>query len=63
LILSVTDDGLGLRSVPVASHRGSRTALANIRERLAEVWGGAAHLAVEAHRPHGVCATLVLPAA
>jgi two-component sensor histidine kinase len=63
LMLSVTDDGLGLATAP--DHRrqgGSGTALANIRERLAEAHGSAAALTVTNAPTGGVRAMLTLPA-
>jgi two-component sensor histidine kinase len=60
LVLSVTDDGLGLftqRTQP----RGSGTALANIRERLSEMHGSAATLSVAGGTGGGVCSMLSLP--
>jgi two-component sensor histidine kinase len=62
LVLSVTDDGLGLAAAPARLHRGgSGTALANIRERLAETHGSAAALTVTNAPAGGVRAMLVLP--
>jgi hypothetical protein len=64
LVLTVDDDGLGL--APQRPHhkgnKGSGTALANIRERLAQGHGDAAGLRIEAVAPNGVRATLTLPA-
>jgi hypothetical protein len=62
LVVRVTDDGLGLRAVSAASHRGTGTAVANIRERLLQGFGDRASLSIESVAPHGVCATLRLPA-
>jgi hypothetical protein len=62
LVLTVDDDGLGLASDRPAHHNGSGTALANIRERLAQGYGEAAGLRVEPVAPNGVRATLTLPA-
>ncbi len=64
LVLTVADDGLGLPapgSVPRIDPIGSRTALANIRERLATACGSAASLVILDRQPHGVQATLTLP--
>jgi hypothetical protein len=60
LVLSVEDDGLGLTA---PSQAGSRTALANIRERLREVYGSAASLTIADTAPQGVRATLLMPLA
>ncbi len=64
LVLTVDDDGLGLTSPRPARRNGSGTALANIRERLAQRYGDgdAAGLRVEPVAPNGVRATLSLPA-
>ena len=63
LVLSVTDDGLGLGTTPAHQRRGgSGTALANIRERLSEAHGSAAALTVTAGTSGGVRAMLTLPA-
>jgi two-component sensor histidine kinase len=61
LVLTVTDDGLGLAASPALRRAGSGTALANIRERLAEAHGSAADLALTPGTRGGVCATLSLP--
>jgi signal transduction histidine kinase len=65
LVLSVEDDGLGLAGASSArpSARGSGSALANIRERLTEVYGGTASLQLDGAAPHGVRARLTLPLA
>ena len=66
LLLSVVDDGLGLPAADAAARRptvnGTGTALANIRERLMQSHGADAELRVEPAAPHGVRATLTLPA-
>jgi len=66
LVLTVEDDGAGL--VPAAAPAaiksgGSGTALANIRERLRQAYGGGAALRLDPVEPHGVRASLVLPVA
>ncbi len=61
LVLRVTDDGLGLGTSRV-HHRGSGTALANIRERLSETHGSAAALTVAPGTGGGVLAMLSVPA-
>ena len=64
LVLSVEDDGLGLRATRTTPRpAGSGTAIANIRERLAQLHGDAASLQVAAAGTHGVRATLTLPQA
>ncbi|MEO8060801.1 MAG: histidine kinase [Burkholderiales bacterium] len=62
LVLTVSDDGLGLSAARSATRRGSGTALANIRARLQQRFGDRARLTIEAQTPHGVRATLRLPA-
>ncbi|MBS0446002.1 MAG: histidine kinase [Proteobacteria bacterium] len=61
LVLQVEDDGLGLEPAQAAASRGTGTALANIRERLAELYGSAAALTIEGIAPHGVRARLAMP--
>ncbi|MEO8807805.1 MAG: histidine kinase [Burkholderiaceae bacterium] len=63
LVLTVTDDGLGLATTPAQQRRsGSGTALANIRERLSEAHGSAAALSITSGTNGGVRAMLTLPA-
>jgi signal transduction histidine kinase len=61
LVIRVRDDGLGLDAPRAAGHRGSGTALNNIRERLRQTHAELAGLRIDAVLPHGVCATLTLP--
>ena len=61
LVVSVTDDGLGLPTTPRRPAAGHGTALDNIRERLRQSVGEAGRLQIEAATPHGVRATLTLP--
>jgi hypothetical protein len=58
LRLVVTDTGRGFADAP-----GAGVGLANIRERLAALYGDAARLTMEANEPHGVVATIEVPAA
>lgn len=58
LRLRVSDTGVGLD--PAAS---GGVGLANVRGRLASLYGGAARLALRDNPPHGVVAELLLPAA
>jgi signal transduction histidine kinase len=58
LVVSVADTGVGLADAP-----GQGIGLANIRERLALLYTGRAHLALEANDPHGFIARIILPAA
>ncbi len=57
IVLSVTDTGAGLAGAPGVSGIG----LANIRERLALLFGDRAALETEANEPRGFIARLVLP--
>ncbi|MEQ1518397.1 MAG: histidine kinase [Usitatibacteraceae bacterium] len=57
LRLEVTDTGGGFSSAA----SGTGIGLANIRERLQTLYGSRAHLALEANRPSGVKAILILP--
>jgi len=61
LDLVVTDDGRGLDAGGTPPARGHGTALANIRERLAQRFGGRGRLTLEPNPPHGVRAALHLP--
>ncbi|HEV8095120.1 MAG TPA: histidine kinase [Burkholderiales bacterium] len=56
LLLGVADTGRGFDATS-----GSGVGLANIRGRLAALYGGAATLRLEANEPRGVVATVVLP--
>ena len=57
LRLTVTDTGRGF-----AETIGAGVGLANIRERLAALYGERAHLDLVANEPHGVVATIQVPA-
>ena len=65
LVITVDDDGAGLAATTTAPAarpgRGAGTALANIRQRLAQTYGSGASLELEAARPRGVRASLSLP--
>ena len=56
LRVTVADTGRGLSEAP-----GQGVGLANIRERLAALYGDAARLVIEANEPQGVRATLEVP--
>jgi hypothetical protein len=56
LRLIVADTGRGFSETP-----GAGVGLANIRERLAAMYGERAKLTMEANSPHGVIATLEVP--
>jgi signal transduction histidine kinase len=63
LVITVADDGAGLGAAPARRTRGSGTALANIRSRLAQTYGPEASLDLGAGEPRGVRARLSLPLA
>ncbi|MEK8050230.1 histidine kinase [Ideonella sp. DXS22W] len=58
LLLRVTDTGVGM-----AATAAPGTGLANLRERLASVYGPAARLELAEVAPHGVCAEIRVPQA
>jgi LytS/YehU family sensor histidine kinase len=58
LTVEVSDTGVGL-GVPVTGSSGS-VGLANIRERLAAIYGEDATLSVRENMPHGVIASLII---
>lgn len=57
LRVELTDTGVGLRQ-----SGGAGTGLANLRARLAALYGGGASLAIEANAPRGIRATIAVPA-
>ncbi|MFK2918582.1 histidine kinase [Dyella koreensis] len=57
--MTVADDGCGFSD----AGGGTGIGLKNVRERLRLVYGAAASLAIVANFPHGVAATLTVPAA
>ncbi len=67
LVITVDDDGAGFSgsttTTAASPGRGAGTALANIRQRLAQTYGSGASLELEAAMPHGVRACLSLPIA
>jgi signal transduction histidine kinase len=58
LRVTVADTGLGFA---VAGQPGTGVGLANVRERLAALYGGAARLAIEANSPTGTIVTIEVP--
>lgn len=58
LRVTVADTGLGLGAGGTA---GTGVGLANVRERLAALYGGSARLQVEANMPSGTIATIEVP--
>jgi signal transduction histidine kinase len=61
LVLEVRDDGAGLTAMAQAPTKGQGVGLANVRDRLASLYGDAAQLQVEQRAGGGVCARMVLP--
>ncbi|MEO7336149.1 MAG: histidine kinase [Caldimonas sp.] len=61
LELRVVDDGVGLPSTARPAVAGHGSAVANIRERIAQGDDARAELRLEPAPPHGVQATLILP--
>jgi LytS/YehU family sensor histidine kinase len=58
LRVTVADTGLGFGA---GSRPGTGVGLANVRERLAALYGGRARLIVEANTPSGTIATIEVP--
>jgi signal transduction histidine kinase len=61
LVLAVTDTGLGI--APTRHPDSTGLGLANLRARLAALFGGAATLAIADNSPAGTCVTISLPLA
>ena len=63
LMISVTDNGLGLEASASPSYlnHGTGLGVANVRERLRALHGDAAGLSLEPNTPEGAIATLTLP--
>jgi LytS/YehU family sensor histidine kinase len=58
LRVTVADTGLGFA---VAEQPGTGVGLANVRERLAALYGGTARLSIEANSPSGTIVTIEVP--
>ena len=58
LRVTVADSGLGFAAAGIS---GSGVGLANVRERLAALYGGAAKLSIEANSPSGTIVTIEVP--
>ena len=58
LRVTVADSGLGFAAAGIS---GSGVGLANVRERLAALYGGAAQLSIEANSPSGTIVTIEVP--
>ncbi|WP_457353597.1 sensor histidine kinase [Roseateles sp. P5_D6] len=61
LVLEVRDDGAGLQAAAAGPARGQGLGLANVRDRLAGLYGEAARLSVQQRSTGGVCARIELP--
>jgi LytS/YehU family sensor histidine kinase len=57
LRVSVEDTGEGIKP-----KKGGGVGLANVRERLKALYGGSARLVIEERAPHGVVASIEVPA-
>lgn len=62
LIITISDDGLGIDDSPSpSSRRGEGIGLSNIRARLAALFGSAGHLSLASKVGAGTTATIVMP--
>jgi hypothetical protein len=61
LVVDVRDDGAGLQTTGPVSTKGQGVGLANIRDRLASLYGDAAHLSIQQRAEGGVLARIELP--
>ena len=62
LRVTVADSGLGFAAVGATSaNMGTGVGLANVRERLAALYGGSARLSIEANSPSGTIVTIEVP--
>lgn len=59
-VLEVRDDGLGLQAAASSPTQGQGLGLANVRDRLAGLYGEAARLSVQQRPAGGVCARIEL---
>ncbi|MFG6488458.1 sensor histidine kinase [Roseateles sp. BYS78W] len=60
-VLEVRDDGVGLQAESTPPRPGQGLGLANVRDRLAGLYGQAARLGVQQRAGGGVCARIELP--
>jgi hypothetical protein len=60
ICLEVRDTGKGLSDSPIQA--GGGVGLSNLRERLMALYGGNGRFSIEANEPHGVVATIDIPA-
>ena len=61
LVLQVSDDGVGLQAAAQAPSKGQGIGLANVRDRLAGLYGESARLSVQQRGEGGVSARIELP--
>lgn len=61
LVVEVSDSGAGLQAAGSAPTQGQGVGLANVRDRLASLYGPAGRLALEQRDTGGVCARIELP--
>ena len=61
LVLQVSDDGVGLQAAANAPSKGRGIGLANVRDRLAGLYGESARLSVQQRGERGVSARIELP--
>ena len=61
LVLEVSDSGAGLQAGPAAPTKGQGVGLANVRDRLASLYGAQARLGLQQRERGGVCARIELP--
>lgn len=61
LVLEVCDDGAGLQTASASSTKGQGLGLANVRDRLASLYGAGAALSVQQRPEGGVSARMTLP--
>ncbi|KQW52252.1 MULTISPECIES: sensor histidine kinase [unclassified Roseateles] len=61
LVLEVRDDGVGLQAAAAPPTQDQGLGLANLRDRLAGLYGGSARLSIQQRPTGGVCARIDLP--
>ena len=61
LEVTVTDTGRGLAASAAAAPRATASGLANVRERLAALYGARGRFRIEEHAPRGARATIAIP--
>ena len=61
LLVDVRDDGAGLQTTEPVLTKGQGVGLANVRDRLASLYGDAAHLSIQQRAEGGVLSRIELP--